>query len=228
MSEEIIIPAKTPEEIERERIAELDEASKQRETAESELAAKDAEIAKLSKEKSDNAFFDAVSTARVATGLKFYLNNRDLVKLLRSEPDLTIDESGSIFASGKRVTIEDALLSFAQRHPWSTERTPIKKDVDNRFGGITAKSQLIGVHAKTQFVSKYGAKAFEELPLHHTPAGDLTQLPPSQLRKLPTREKIKLIQRIGEKGWAELLEPSRETAKQTTWSALDQVTRGVR
>jgi hypothetical protein len=129
--------------------------------------------------------------------------------MLETEPDITVDQaSQTIFSGGKRIELDDALIGFARRHAWSIAQSSreVRAEKDaKKNGGITAKDQLHGISQRVDFVRKFGQSAFEALPIRSAPQGDLLKLPPEELAKLPTREKVKIIKRVGEAQWSRML-----------------------
>jgi hypothetical protein len=119
---------------------------------------------------------------------------------------MDVRTDGSAFINGQKVSLTTALRVFASRHSFAVVRgaEEFQAAQPSKESKIKSKADFRNNAEKRAFVREHGSAAFIALPL--VAATDPEKMPTRDILRLPTREKVRLVNLYGEVGYAKLLE----------------------
>lgn len=207
--QQIVDPAQktqepTPEE---KQAAELEAAQKATAEEEQRRIEVERKLAELETQKREMEFVDSVRDCARANGLKFYVASKELVRLLHDEPGIDVDvQAGTCHINGNRAELVDVLREYATRHENLIERSREELQADReRQREVKSKAELKTWKERAEFIDKHGLRAFEALPLKVARNVPISQMTNEDYHELGWAEKSKIIDKVGERGLAEIM-----------------------
>jgi hypothetical protein len=199
-----VTPEPSPDE---KAAAELEAAQQATAEEEQRRIAAEQNLAKVEAAKRELEFLDTVRDCARANGLKFYVPTKELVKLLAAEPQFNVDsQTGICHINGSKVELADALREFSQRHANLIERSAEQMRADREAAnGAKSKAELRTWKEKSDYIDKFGLRAYEALPLKAARNVPISQMTNEDYHELSWAEKSKIIDRVGERGLVEIM-----------------------
>jgi hypothetical protein len=197
-------PQPTPEE---QSVAALEAARQATADEEAKRIAAERKIAELETEKRHTAFLDEVRDCARDANLAFYVPTRELVKLVSAEPGFDVNvQNGTYHIDGKPTDLDTVLRTYAARHANLIERSAEQMRADREAAnGPKSKAELRTWKEKSDYIDKFGLRAYEALPLKAARNVPISQMTNEDYHELSWAEKSKIIDRVGERGLVEIM-----------------------
>jgi hypothetical protein len=183
---------------------ELEKARAERAQEEAKRAASEENLAKMQAETRKLRLRDTYAAEFSKVGLKSFLPEDDVVRLLTSEEGIEVTPSADgtslhVKVDGRDSTFEAAMEKFATAHRNLFDgRTLRARGLGNESEKIQARSDLTSREEVRAYLTKFGLEAYEKLPSTRPKTTDVSRMTAEDWRRLSISAKTELIKQHGE------------------------------